>query len=147
MPVSEDTCERVALEDPEGLWELVCGELRRKPGKTAAHGYTIQALDLLLKRQSDRREFAVRSDPLRLRASSGSNHIPDLCVVPRSVARRALTERSRRLEVYSEPLPLVVEVWSRSTDDRDGGTKLADYRSRGELEIWLIQPYERTITA
>ena len=78
MPVSEDTYERVALEDPEGLWELVCGELRRKPGKTAAHGYTIQALDLLLKWQLDRREFAVRSDPLRLRAPSGSNHIPDL---------------------------------------------------------------------
>ena len=31
MPVSAETYERVALEDPEGKWEPVCARLRRKP--------------------------------------------------------------------------------------------------------------------
>ncbi len=30
MPMSEAIYERVALEDPEGLWELACGRLPRK---------------------------------------------------------------------------------------------------------------------
>jgi Uma2 family endonuclease len=43
--------------------------------------------------------------------------------------------------------PLVVEVWSRSTGDYDVEEKLADYQRRGDLEIWRIHPYERTLTA
>jgi Uma2 family endonuclease len=43
-------------------------------------------------------------------------------------------------------LPLVVEVWSASTGDYDVETKLPIYRQRGDLEIWLIHPYARTIT-
>ncbi len=114
---------------------------------TTQHGYIIEALDFSLKRQLDRREFAVRSDPVRLRAPSGSNHIPDLCVVSRATARRVLAQRSRRLEVYSEPLPLVVEVWSQSTGDYDVTEKLEEYKRREDQEIWLIHPYERTLTA
>ena len=51
------------------------------------------------------------------------------------------------LEVYDQPLPLVVEVWSRSTGDYDVEEKLAVYQQRGDLEIWRIHPYERTLTA
>ena len=147
MPVSEETYERVALEDPEGLWELVRGELCRKPGMMAEHGSLIETLDYLLKHQLDREQFAIRSDPIRLRAPSGSNHIPDLCVIPRAVGRRILRERPRRLEVYTDALPLVVEVWSPSTSRRDVDLKLHEYQLRGDLEIWLIHPYDRTLTA
>ena len=45
MPVSEETFERVALEDPEGRWELICGKLREKPAMTTEHGYVVQELD------------------------------------------------------------------------------------------------------
>ena len=37
-------------------------------------------------------------------------------------------------------------VWSRSTADYDVNTKIPEYRRRGDLEIWRIHPYERTLT-
>jgi Uma2 family endonuclease len=51
------------------------------------------------------------------------------------------------LAIFSGPLPLVVEVWSSSTGDYDVDTKLSVYQQRGDLEIWRIHPYERTLTA
>ena len=38
-------------------------------------------------------------------------------------------------------------MWSRSTGDYDVEEKLAVYQQRGDLEIWRIHPYERTLTA
>ena len=49
--------------------------------------------------------------------------------------------------IFSDPLPLVVEVWSPSTGDYDVDAKLPVYQQRGDLEIWRIHPYERTLTA
>lgn len=148
MPISEKTYERVALEDPDGLWELVCGRLREKKGMTTEHGYAIQELGYQLSVQLDLRQFSVRTDPVRLRAPSGSHHIPDLCVMPRASLRRALTgDRRERLEVFFDAVPFVVEVWSRSTGGYDRRTKLADYRARGDEVIWLIHPRRRTVTA
>jgi Uma2 family endonuclease len=60
--------------------------------------------------------------------------------------RRTFTEPGA-VEVYREPLPLVVEVWSRSTGRYDVSTKLDEYKRRGDSEIWLIHPYEHTLTA
>ena len=51
-----------------------------------------------------------------------------------------------RLIVHDRPLPLVVEVWAPLTSDYDLEAKLADYQARGDLEIWRIHPYERTLT-
>jgi Uma2 family endonuclease len=50
------------------------------------------------------------------------------------------------LEVYDEPLPLVVKVWSRSTGDYSVPEKIVAYQQRGDLEIWRIHPFERTLT-
>jgi len=50
------------------------------------------------------------------------------------------------LAIFSDPLPLVVEVWSPSTGDYDVDAKLPVYQQRGDLEIWRIHPYERTLT-
>lgn len=148
MPISEKTYERVALEDPDGLWELVCGRLQQKTGMTTEHGFAIQDLSYQLSVQLDLRTYSVRTDPVRLRAPSGSHHISDLCVIPRASLRRALAgDRRERLEVFFDAVPFVVEVWSRSTRGCDGRTKLADYRERGDEEIWLIHPRRRTITA
>jgi Uma2 family endonuclease len=55
--------------------------------------------------------------------------------------------RSDLLEAYEAPLPLVVEVWSPSTGEYDVDSKLPEYQRRGDLEIWRLQPYERTLTA
>jgi Uma2 family endonuclease len=50
------------------------------------------------------------------------------------------------LEVYNEPLPLVVEVWSPSTGQYDVDTKIPDYRRRGDTEIWRLHARDRTLT-
>ena len=57
-----------------------------------------------------------------------------------------LKERPGTFEVHTEPMPLVVEVWSRSTGRFDVEDKLREYRERGDLESWRIHPYERTLT-
>ena len=147
MPVSESTYERVALEDPEGQWELVRGRLRSKPGMTIEHGDVAVALDHLLQIQLDFQAYKVSVNAARLRISTGRNYIPDLCVIPRAIVRRKRQEMPLRLEVYEEPMPLVVEVWSPSTGEYDVETKLREYQWRGDLEIWRIHPYEQTLIA
>ena len=73
MPVSDDaTYQQVALEDPEGRWELVCGRLRSKPPVTTEHASVISALYLDLARQLDRNEYLIRSNTSRTHVSSGS---------------------------------------------------------------------------
>lgn len=143
MPVSFETYKRVAMEDDEA-WELVCGRLRKKPPMTTEHGWSIAVLTNLLVRQTPFDAFHVRCDA-RLRVSTGTYYVPDLCVVPAAFIRRKL-EVPGTFEVYEEPMPLVVEVWSPSTGLYDVEEKLLEYQRRGDLEIWRVHPYERTVT-
>lgn len=147
MPISEKTYQQVALEDPKGDWELLCGRLRAKPPMTIEHDDTMRRLSHLLDVQLDEGEYAVATDRPRLRVASGSYYLPDVCVIPRASVDQKRREAPRRLEVYDEPMPLVVEVWSPSTGDYDVEEKLREYQRRGDLEIWRIHPYERTLTA
>jgi Uma2 family endonuclease len=87
----------------------------------------------------------VRADTARLRIASGTDYVPDLFVLPREAELR-LRQQPGTFEVYDEPVPLVVEVWSRSTGEYDLETKLMEYQRRGDAEIWRIHPYERTLT-
>jgi len=146
MPVSEKTYRQVALEDPDGQWELACGRLRSKPGMTVEHEDTGTRLARELVLQLGRREFDVRIDGPRLRVSTGSSYLPDLSVVPRVFVDQKRREEPRRLEVYEQPMPLVVEVWSPSSGDYDVEDKLREYQRRGDLEIWRLHPYEKTLT-
>ena len=143
MPVSEQTFLELALQDPEGHWELHCGRPRRKPGMTAGHNRVASELHYELRRQLDRTEFGVRSNIGHLRVSTQSYYIPDVFVVPTDLERPLLA--TRELETYTAPLPLVVEVWSASTGDYDVETKLPEYQQRGDLEIWRLHPYDRTL--
>ena len=146
MPISEQTYERVALEDPTAHWELVCGRLRRKPEMTTEHYDVMRTLVHLLNAQLDVREYAVGMESPKLRISTGTYFIPDVCVIPRALIRRRRQELPQRFEVYEEPMPLVVEVWSPSTGEYDVEEKLRGYQLRRDLEIWRIHPYERTLT-
>ena len=145
MPISDQLYKQVALEDPSGHWELVCGRLRSKPGMTIEHDSTLARLARRLGLQLDEREYDVRTDRPRLRVAGGSYFLPDVCVVPRAFVERKRREQPRQLEVYEEPMPLVVEVWSPSTGDYDVEEKLREYQRRGDLEIWRIHPYEKTL--
>ena len=145
MPVSEATFHQVALEDPEGKWELHCGELRRKPGMTMPPNSLQDELAFVLRLQLRDGEFEVRTAG-RARRDAAHYYIPDVMVIPLT-AWRALRETPRALENYDTPLPLVVEVWSRSTGEYDVDEKLPEYRRRGDLEIWRLHPYDRELTA
>lgn len=139
MPISEATYERVALEDSDGVWELVCGRLVEKPPMTAEHENLGATLVHYLNRQLELVDYSVR-------ANSGRLRVPDVCVIPRTFVDR-LEAVPGTFEVYGEPMPLVVEVWPPSTGATDLRDKLAEYQQRGDREIWYIHPYERALTA
>jgi len=100
----------------------------------------------MLTSQLDWSVFQVRVDAGRVRRPEATYYIPDVFVIPTSLVTPLLNQENV-LEVYDQSLPLVVEVWSRSTVDYDVEEKLAVYRQRGDLEIWRIHLYERTLTA
>jgi Uma2 family endonuclease len=146
MAVTERTFRIVALEDPEGHWELDRGRLREKPGMTASHNQLGFDLGVAITLQLDRREYRVRVDSARAKRSDETYYIPDVFVVPMRLVAPQLG-RSDQLEIYEEPLPFVAEIWSPSTGGYDAAAKIPEYMKRGDLEIWLVHPYERTVIA
>lgn len=50
-----------------------------------------------------------------------------------------------RLESYAKPLPFVAEVWSEPTEAFEREVKFPEYMARGDLEIWRIHPYEKSL--
>jgi Uma2 family endonuclease len=144
--ISGEAYERLALAEPDRKWELRDGVLREKPGMTAAHNELAVTLGYMLLSQLDRAAYRVRIDAGRLQRPASTYFIPDVFVVPAAYVI-PLIDQHDVLEVYDQPLPLVVEVWSRSTGDYDVAEKIAVYQLRGDLEIWRIHPYERTLTA
>ncbi len=145
MPVSERTFLQVALEEP-GQWELVCGNLRRKPNMTAEHNHVASKLFLRIGQQLDESRFEARLSLGHVRRTAENYYIPDVFVVPIDLVR-PLRGLRNVLEAYDAALPLVVEVWSPSTGDYDIDEKLPEYQRRGDLEIWRIHPFDRTLTA
>jgi Uma2 family endonuclease len=145
-PMSEEAYRQFALGDPQGQWELYRGQLREKPGMSVEHGGITDNVLAFLYDQLDRNEYRIRTTHARLRRSADTYYIPDIAVIPTPVVQ-ALLEQPGSLDAYPEPLPLVVEIWSPSMGRYDINEKLPDYQQRGDLEIWYVHPYERTLTA
>jgi Uma2 family endonuclease len=143
--VSEEAYRRLVLEDPSRQWELHQGRLREKPTVGVEHGHVLDQLLAMLYAQLDRRVYRLRPNHARLRRSADSYYVPDVAVI-RAAAEDAMRERPTDLDVFTEQLPLVVEIWSPSTGDYDLKEKMGQYRQRGDEEIWRIHPYERTLT-
>jgi len=146
MQISDERYEQIALADPEGHWELDCGRLRSKPDMTTAHNQIATTLGHWLM-QLNPSDCAVRINMGRVRRSPNRAYIPDVMVIPAALVQRAIHEHPHGLEACSEPLPLVVEVWSPSTGRYDIDKKLPQYQQRGDLEIWRIHPSDRTLAA
>lgn len=145
MAVTTKTYGQVALEEPTAGWELFRGALRRKPPMTMERYDLAFELAFAIRSQVSHADYHVRCDQSRLR--SGSSYlIPDVFVVPASLVDQ-FRGRSDVLEAYAEPLPFVAEVWSPSTGEYDVTAKLAAYQERGDSEVWLLNPYDRAITA
>lgn len=113
---------------------------------TWEHNHLARELAFRLNLLLDRGQYEVIHDSGRVRRSERNYFIPDVCVVPREVVRRAFPAPGMT-ELYAEPLPLVVEVWSPATGDYDAKEKVDEYQRRGDAEIWLMHPYEHTLRA
>ena len=143
--VSEQTYRRIALEEPDRHWELHRGRLREKPPTSVEHNWLAFYLGHLLQSQLDPNEFRLRVNAPRLRRSAANYYLPDVAVIPAAL-ERTLRQHPGSLDAYADPLPLVVEIWSPSTGDYDVNEKLDEYQRRGDLEIWRLHPFERTLT-
>jgi Uma2 family endonuclease len=137
--------EAFVLSGIDGQWELHDGILVEKPAMTLAHMDVISRLCFHLQRQLDVEQFSVYSEG-RVRQPEASVFLPDVMVVP-DAYRAEFLDRPDMLAVFAGPLPLVVEVWSRSTGHYDVAAKLPIYQQRGDAEIWLIHPYEKMVTS
>lgn len=144
--MTDEAFEQLALGDPDGRWELWDGVSRRKPGMTFQHNDLAFELGHALRLQLDRARFRVRVDAGHVRRPRKSYFIPDVFVIP-AATFAPLIDDWEHLEAYTDPLPLVGEVLSRTTRRYNLGLKLEEYRNRGDLEIWLIDPRRRTLTA
>ena len=142
--ISEQAYEEFVMSGVEGIWELHDGVLVEKPGMSFRHGEIPVRLGHFLLSQLDWNEYSVVVE-LRVRRPTATVFVPDLMVVP--VAYSEEIRDRPVLAIYSEPLPLVVEVWSPSTGDYDLKAKVPVYQQRGDREIWHIHPYERTLTS
>jgi Uma2 family endonuclease len=141
--MSEQEYEAFVLSGVEGLWELHDGVLVEKPGMSWRHAATASLLGFLLQSQLDLDENRVFFES-RVRRPTATIFLPDVMVVPTAYGAHLVDDPG--LAVFSNPLPLVVEVWSPSTGDYDTAAKIPVYRQRGDAEIWRIHPFERTLT-
>lgn len=111
-----------------------------------SHNNVITELSYFLRHQLAPDQFLVRIEGARLRRDDETVYIPDLVVVRYDQAA-PLMGKPRPLEIYTDPVLLVVEVWSPSTGEIDLREKVPVYQQRGDLEIWHLHPFDRTLTA
>ena len=140
--MSEQQYEAFVLSGVDGLWELWHGVLVEKPGMSWKHLDVIAELVHLLRSQLDRTQYAVFSEG-RARRPTETIFLPDIMVLPVAYGEGLFDDP--RLAIFSDPLLLVVEVWSQSTGDYDLAAKVPVYQQRGDADIWFIHPFERTM--
>lgn len=141
--MTESEYEQIVLAEPLERWELVEGRLREKPGRSWDQGCIVSELILQFGNQLDPRQHHVFTGA-RVRCTEGTIFLPDVMIVPTEYGREFAGRPV--LAIFSQPLPLVVEIWSPSTGDYDVDTKIPEYQQRGDHEIWRVHPYEKTLT-
>ena len=141
--VSAEEYERIALAEPGRRLELHGGRLVEKPPMSVGHDWAQSKLVAQLLAQLDPNDYWVQF-AARAKLDDAHFYIPDVCVVPIAFVDPDSTQW-HNLNVYSQPLPLVVEIWSPSTGDYDIDPKLPEYQRRGDQEIWRLHPFDRTL--
>jgi Uma2 family endonuclease len=141
--ISEQEFRELVLSDEDRFWELWDGVPVEKPAMSFLHNGVSFYLGATVANQLDWREYRVTVQGDRARVAPRSFFIPDVMVIP-----AAYQEPLEPLDLglYADPLPFVAEIWSPSTGRYDIAAKLPRYRERGDLEIWYVHPYERTVT-
>jgi Uma2 family endonuclease len=144
--ISEQEFRELALSEPDRYWELWNGVPLEKPWMSMKHNAISFLLGHLLQSQLDWGDYRVSVGGDRARVSERNSYIPDVMVIP-AAYQLPFADDPLALGIYTQPLPLVVEVWSPTTGRYDRDTKLRGYRERGDREIWYIHPVNRTLTA
>ncbi len=139
----EGEIRRIVLEETDGRAEVFGGTVREKSPTTFGHNELVRRLSRGLILQLPRDQFEVRTNAGHLRISDIDLFIPDVFAVPAAMVDALMAADPRQLEVYVEPLPFVVEVWSHEIDDDEIDHKISGYQARGDLEIWRIHPLFR----
>lgn len=145
MPITMQSFESIALEDPERNWELYRGQLREKPATSVSHNRTMARLAHQLSTQLDIQNYEVRSNTGRLRYGDEIYFVPDIYVISVELVAQSNAVLTESLEVIADPLPFVAEVWSPSTGNYDIEQKIPEYQRRGDREVWRIHPWERSV--
>ena len=127
LAVTEDEYLRIALAEHGGHWELWDGRLVRKPDMTFAHNEISWKFGVSLYSQVDHAAFTCRTNAGHAHHSDRNYYVPDVMIIPIGYTL-PLRSRQDLLEAYPDPLPLVLEVWSRSTGRYDVHEKLGRYR-------------------
>ena len=131
--LSEQEYRELASSDPDRTWELWDGVLVEKPLMSVMHDDVAFQLGRLLQNQLDPRAYRVNVNGGKTRYTARNYYVPDVVVIPAALVL-PLRGDPGAFNVYAEPLPLVVEIWSRSTGDYDVAAMLPVYRTRGDLE-------------
>lgn len=143
--MSEQEYRELVENDPDRIWELWDGVPLEKPLMSMKHDDEAAYLAHMLMSQLDRAEFRVSVNGGKTRYTARNYYVPDVVVIPTALMLPFLGD-PRSFNAYNQSLPLVVEIWSLSTGNYDMRVKLPLYRERGDLEIWYLHPYERTLT-
>ena len=145
MLVREKTYEQRALEKDGQRLELHDGVSWEKPPMSFGHNRSMLMLSREFMIQCDPAMHVVSINASRVHRPERTYFIPDIAIIP-VVMTEQYRDREVALEVYDQALPLVVEVWSPSTGGYDIDAKLPVYQERGDVEIWRLHPFDRTLT-
>lgn len=143
--MSEQEYRELDFRDGDHHWELWDGLLVEKPPMSKRHDDLAFYLGFLLHSQLDRSVYRLNVDGGKTRYTARNFLEPDVVVIPAAWIRPFANDPDA-FNAYDEPLPLVVEIWSKTTGDYNIEAKLPIYRRRGDLEIWYLHPYHRTLT-
>jgi Uma2 family endonuclease len=146
VTISEQEYRELAMNDPDHNWELWDGVLVEKPLMSVKHDDFATYLGIAVANQLDPTVYRVSINGAKTRYTARNYFIPDVAVVPASLVFSRWNDPAA-FNDYVESLPLVAEVWSRTSGDYDFAAKLPVYQQRGDHEIWYVHPYEPTLSA
>lgn len=125
---------------PDVKAEFINGEIVSHSPARRRHNQTVKHLSVLLELfAADRKlgEVAIEKAMVEL---DRNDFEPDICFW------RAETAASFTDDMLYYPAPdLVVEVLSKSTEDRDRGIKFRSYEEAGVAEYWIVDPVRQRV--
>lgn len=155
MSLPLESFKAIAAARCDNRCELYEGELREKAPTSVGHNLAVRRLGHQLWVRLGEAAYEIAEQTGYLATPDGDAFVPDLMLIPNALTD-ALMVDPKQLEIYTEPLPLVVEVVDRlqappnltdpALDAVDADAKIPGYQRRGDAEIWRIDPFARIVT-